>query len=100
MVYATVALNQDASTLIAGYSQAVAGYGRPLRLQAAMCFEAAAGIDVDTMAHRGSEAYLAGPSTADQARLLQCRTMVYPFCNHQSKTRSMLHMHEHSMVGN
>ena len=67
VVYATVALNKEAASLMAGYNDAVAQYGRPLRLRADMCFEAASGIGADMIAHRGQASYLVGPSTANQA---------------------------------
>ena len=41
VVYATVALNKEADSLMAGCSQAIALYGRTLKLRADMCFETA-----------------------------------------------------------
>ena len=65
MVYITVALNKSAAALFRGYRQAVATFGRPLMLRADMCYEATA-IGQDMIDHRGPQAYLTGPSTANQ----------------------------------
>jgi hypothetical protein len=67
VVYATLALNKDASSLYAGYEQAVRAFGsRPLKVRADMCWEAAAMVGADIIEARGRQAYLVGPSTANQ----------------------------------
>ena len=67
VVYATLALNKDAGSLYAGYKQAVKAFGsRPLKVRADMCWEAAAMIGADIIQARGRQAYLTGPSTANQ----------------------------------
>lgn len=68
VVCATAALNKEAGSLMAGYNEAVAQYGRPLRLRADDCYEAS-GIGADMIAHRGQSSYLPGPSTAHEASL-------------------------------
>ena len=53
--------NKSGQALLEGYKQAVELYGRPLKLPADMCLEAAARICADTM---GPTSYLVGPSAA------------------------------------
>lgn len=65
IVYATLALNKNAESLFEGYRQAVAAYGRPLRLRADMAFEALP-IGQDMLDYRGPGTYLTGPSTHNQ----------------------------------
>ena len=46
-VYMVLALNKEASSLYAGYSDAISAWGHPVKLRADMCFEAAAMIGAD-----------------------------------------------------
>ncbi len=65
VVYCVLALNKKAETIFMGYKDAVDAYGRPLRLRADMCFEAVP-VGQDMIDHHGPEAYIPGPSTANQ----------------------------------
>jgi len=47
VVYATVAMDKEASSLYAGYPQAVQCWCRTVKVQADMCWEAAAMIGAD-----------------------------------------------------
>lgn len=67
VVYMLVALNKEAQSLYAGYQEAVGAFGRPLKLRADMCMEAAIGMGADMIKARGTGSYLVGPSTANQA---------------------------------
>jgi hypothetical protein len=68
VVYATVALNKSAESLLNGFERAVAGFGYPLRVRADMALEGQ-GIGQRMLGVRGAGAYLTGPSTANQVLL-------------------------------
>lgn len=78
VVYAHVALNKEAGSSMIGYRQAVAQYGRPLRLQADTCYEAASGIGADMETHRGQSSYLTGLNTANKVHILDTTLLRNP----------------------
>lgn len=86
-MYARVADNKRAETLLEAYLQAVAAFGRPLRVRADMCLEAAA-IGQNIMEHRRHGAFIAGPSTSNTVR----------FCAGFACSRGCMHAMKHALA--